>query len=184
MCSDEDIVVLSGGVCPSIPVDIYAKLTKIAKQKGSFVILDADGDLMIEGIKAKPNVIKPNNVEFEKILNSNFKSNDELVDAAKKLIEDGIENILISLGSQGALYITKDSSYYAKGLMVPVKSTVGAGDSMVSAIIYSLLNNYSNEDLLKFAVACGSATVTLEGTEACTLEQVNKYLNQIEVFKL
>lgn len=184
MCSFGDIVVLSGGVCPSIPVDIYATLTKIAKEKGSFVILDADGDLMVEGMKAKPNVIKPNNVEFEKILNSNFKSNEELVSAAKKLTEDGIGHILISLGSEGALYVTKESSYYAKGLKVPVKSTVGAGDSMVSAIIYSILNSYSDEDLLKFAVACGSATVSLEGTEACTLEQANEYLNRIEIIKL
>lgn len=184
LCSSDDIVVLSGGVCPSIPVDIYATLTKIAKSKGAFVILDADGELFTHGLKAKPNVIKPNDVEFEKLFNRKFNSNDDLISAAKELIADGIDNILLSLGSKGALYITKEGSYFAKGLKVPVKSTVGAGDSMVSAIIYSLINNYDNENLLRFAVGCGSATVTLEGTEACTLEQVNQYLNQIEIVKL
>lgn len=128
MCSSEDIVVLSGGVSPSIPKDIYKTLTKIAKEKGAFVVLDADGELLEQGIKAVPNIIKPNEHEFEMLLNKKLNSREELIEAAKEVINKGIDEVLISLGEKGALYVTKEGNFYGKGLKVPVKSTVGAGD--------------------------------------------------------
>ncbi|MFD3155670.1 1-phosphofructokinase [Haloimpatiens sp. FM7330] len=180
MCNDGDIVVLSGGVSPNIPKNIYAKLIEIAKEKGALTILDADGELLKEGIKSKPDIIKPNNHELMKLLNLKNDSEEELIRAGKKLNDEGIE-VLISLGEKGALYITKKGVYSAEGIKVDVKSTVGAGDSMVAAIIYSIVNNYSNEETLKFAVACGTSSVTLEGTEACNLEDVNKIFDMIKV---
>lgn len=181
LCNKEDIVVLSGGVSPSIPKDIYGKLIKIAKEKGAFTILDADGELLKEGIKENPDVIKPNEHEFELLLNKKIEGEEELINEAKKLIKGGIKKVLVSMGHKGALYVTETSSTYCKGLKLPVKSTVGAGDSMVAALVYSRIKKFTDEETIKYAVASGSAAVVLEGSEACTIEQVKTYLEKVTV---
>lgn len=181
LCSKDDIVVLSGGVSTSIPLDIYGRLIKIAKEKGAVTILDAEGQLLEEGIKEKPDVIKPNIQELSKLMNLDDESEDAIVKAARKLIEGGIKKILVSLGDKGAIYITEKGVYGCEGLKVPVRSTVGAGDSMVAALVYSLRNSLSEEETLQFANACGAASVSLEGTEACTLNQVKQLLDKIIV---
>lgn len=183
ICFNGDIVVLSGGVSPSVPKDIYKKLISIAKDKGAITILDADGELLREGLKAKPHIIKPNEYELSALFNKDQVSKKELIGIANKLRKDGISKILISMGAEGALYLTGSGIYSVKGLKVPVKSTVGAGDSMVAAIVYSMSNNFDDSETLRFATACGAATVTLEGTQACTLTQINDLLDKIEVIK-
>lgn len=181
LCKAGDIVILSGGVGPGIPKDIYGMLIKIAKEKGAITILDAEGALLEEGIAQKPNVIKPNIHELEKLMGERYKSEYEVIKAGRILVKQGIEKVLISLGDKGALLVTKDAVYSCKGLKVPVKSTVGAGDSMVAALVYSILKGLDQGDTLKFANACGAASVSIEGTEACTLEQVNPLLELVEV---
>lgn len=84
------------------------------------------------------------------------------------------------IGGKGGLFVTENGVYKCKGLKVPVKSTVGAGDSMVSAIVYSLINNYSDKETLRFATACGAASVALDGTQACTLQQVHELLKEVK----
>lgn len=181
MCNKDDVIVLSGGVSPSIPKDIYFNLTKIAKEKGSIVILDADGELLEKGLEACPDIIKPNNYELQKLLNISDLSNESIIKAAKELRNQGIKKVMISLGEKGGLFVTEKGVYRCEGLKVPVKSTVGAGDSMVAALVYSLLNNYDDKETLSFATACGAASVTLDGTQACTLGQVNELLKKVEV---
>lgn len=176
MCSFGDIAVLSGGVSPSVPVDIYKKLINIAKEKGAITILDADGDLLKEGLKAKPEFIKPNEFEFKKLAGITETSVEAMEKGALKLISDGIQNVMISLGERGAIYVTEGGSYHIKAPEVTVRSTVGAGDSMVAALIYGIINKFSPEVILSYSVASGSAAVSLEGTEACTLEQVKEIL--------
>ncbi|URZ02495.1 1-phosphofructokinase [Clostridium felsineum] len=181
MCNKDDIVVLSGGVAPGIEKNIYGTLTKIAKDNGAFVILDAEGELLSEGIKEKPYIIKPNDMEFELLLGKKLKNNDDIIEGAKEVIAKGVSNVLISLGSKGALFVTKDKAYYAKGLVVPVKSTVGAGDSMVAAFVYGIINSLNEMEILRFSIACGAASVSTEGTEACSLEDVQELLKRVEV---
>lgn len=184
LCNKGDIVVLSGGVSPNIPKDIYKTLIQIVKEREAFAVLDAEGELLKYGIEAKPDIIKPNEHEFEMLLNRQLKTREQLIEAAEEILNEGIKEILISLGEKGALYITKDGNYYGKGLKVPVKSTVGAGDSTVAALIYGKIKNFDNKDTLKFAIASGGASVSLEGTEACELQQVEELLKRVEIEKL
>lgn len=103
MCNNDDIVVLAGGVTPSIPKDIYAKMTTIAKQKGAFVILDADGELLSKGIEGTPDIIKPNNNELMSIFNLDSDDDESMIKAAKSLLSKGISKVLISLGEKGSI---------------------------------------------------------------------------------
>jgi len=181
LCNKDDIVVLSGGVSPNIPEDIYGTLTSIAKNKGALVILDADGPLLEQGLIEKPQIIKPNNHELSSLFSIDEENDEQILQAAYSLRKQGIQKILVSLGERGGFYITEKATYYAKGLKVNVKSTVGAGDSMVAALVYSIINKLSDIDTLKFATACGAATVGLEGTEACTLSQINELISKVEI---
>lgn len=181
VCKKDDIVVLSGGVSKGVPEDIYSMLTSIAKRKGAVVILDADGPLLKNGLKEKPHIIKPNNHELGALFNIDVNNEDEILAAAHKLRAGGVDKVLVSLGEKGGLYVTGKGTYYTKGLKVNVKSTVGAGDSMVAALVYSILNKYDDINTLKFATACGAATVMLEGTEACTESQINELISKVEI---
>lgn len=181
LCKKDDIVVLGGGVSPSITKDIYAKLIKIAKEAGAIVILDADGELLEAGLKEKPDIIKPNEHEISKIFNIENCNIDEIKKAAQQLVDDGIKKVMVSLGKNGSLLVSAEGIFYAEGLVVPVKSTVGAGDSMVAAMVYSIINKYSEIETLRFANACGAASVSTEGTEACALDQVKELLSKVKV---
>lgn len=186
MCHKGDVVVLSGGVGPTIPKNIYYTLINIAKDKGALTVLDAEGELLSEGIKAKPDIIKPNEFEFGILCKSEFTSEQDIAAAGGKFVSKGIGKVLVSLGSQGAIYITQSGAYSCGTIKVPVKSTVGAGDSMVAALVYSVINNLDDRMSLKFAIACGAAAVSLEGTQACTMQDVNKLLqlNSIETMEV
>ncbi len=184
LCGLGDIVVLSGGVSSSIPLDIYKTLTQIAKGKGSLVILDADGELLAEGLKALPHIIKPNEHELGRLLAIDSSNREEIIKGAKGLKNQGVEKLMLSLGSKGGIYFTEDDVYFSEGLKVPVKGTVGAGDSMVAGLIYSMIKKFNAEDTLRFAMACGTASVTLDGTEACSLNEVNSFFNRVEVVKI
>ena len=179
-CQKGDLVVLSGGIPIGIPKDIYGTLTRIAKEKGALVILDAEGSFLDEGIKEKPFAIKPNIYELSLLYGMKPEEVDEkkIIKGAISIKKKGVNSILISMGSLGAVYVTDNGIYTSKALKVPVKNTVGAGDSMVAALVYSLINNLDDMDTLSFAQACGGATVSLEGTKACTKEQVEELLPQ------
>lgn len=181
LCKEGDIVVLSGGVSSSIPKNIYKTLTAIAKNNGAIVILDAEGELLEEGLKEKPHIIKPNQHELELLLNIKIKGEEDVIKAAEIIREKGTEKIMVSLGEKGAIYVTDKVKLKGEGLNVPVKSTVGAGDSMVAALVYSMINKLNPMETLAFAQASGAASVMLEGTEACSLEQVKSLLNQAEL---
>lgn len=171
-----DVVVLSGGVSEGIPVKIYRLLTEIAKEKGALVALDAEGDLFREALEAKPDMVKPNDRELALYLGKEHLTEDEIVDAAKELVAKGISKVLVSRGEKGSILATAEGILKAEGLKVPVKSTVGAGDSMVAALIYSVLKGFGPRETLAMAQAAGAAAVMTEGTKACTLQEVESLL--------
>ena len=184
MCRKDDIIILTGGASPSVPRDIYKTMISIAKSQGAFVILDADGELLQRGIEAGPDLIKPNQYELNQLEGKETLTKDEMLEIAKKLRKEGVGKVLISLGSKGAMYLTKRGTYYAPSVPVNVKSPVGAGDAMVAALVHSKLQGLDDEQTLRYAVACAAATVTLEGTQTCTAAQVSKLLPEVKIKQL
>lgn len=181
MCKRDDIVVLSGGVPPGVPNDIYSTLTKIARKKAAIVIMDADGELLREGIEGHPDIIKPNENELSNFFKEQISNDNDTIKAADRLRRLGIDKVLVSQGGKGAILLTEKSTYQANAIKTCVKSTVGAGDSMVAALVYSQIHKYDQKKTLEFAIACGAASVAIEGTGACTLEQVNTILNSNKI---
>ena len=122
-----DIVVISGSMPKGSPRDTYYVWTKACREKGAKVILDADGDLFKAGLKASPYLIKPNHHELSALVGRTLSAPEELAETARKVMaEYGIEKVVVSMGGDGALYVTGEETIYAEGLKVPVGSTVGA----------------------------------------------------------
>lgn len=178
--NSEDIIIFSGSVPGNVDKKIYGNWISKAKEKGAKTILDADGELLKYGILAGPFLVKPNIDELEGMFNKKINGVKEAVEIAKSLLEYGIVIVVVSLGSEGAVFVNKDCSIYAHGLKVDVKSTVGAGDSMVAALAHSIEQGLSFEAAVKLAVATGTANVMTSGTEASDIKTIIELEKQVK----
>ena len=171
-----DIVVLAGSLPKGAPKDTYYTWVESCKKAGAKVFLDADGELLAEGLKAAPYLVKPNNDELSRMMGRELKTLDELADAGQALIRRGIEHVVVSMGGRGALYLRKDSVIYAPALKVKVGSTVGAGDSVVAALAYAEAEGLGEENTVRLSIATGAANVMCSGTQAAERSQIEELL--------
>ncbi len=175
-----DIVVLSGSVPEGINTDIYATYIKKIKQNNLRVILDADGILFKEAIEMGPYCIKPNKYELCKYLGIDEDCSEEkLITNAKKLLNKGIHLIVVSLGSKGAIFITKNQTIISRGLDIKPHSAVGAGDSMVGALAYGIEQELSLVEIVKYAMASSAGAVVTTGTKAPDIEIIDLLMKQV-----
>ena len=168
----DDILVLSGSIPQGVEKNIYELWIKEANAMGIKTILDADGELLKQGILSGPYLIKPNIHELEKLFGVKIDGIEEVISYCKSIFDYGVSMIAVSLGSEGALFMNKEKTIYAKGIKVKVKSTVGAGDSMVAALAFALDKGYSFEKSVTLSVAAATAGVMTEGTTAGSLEDI------------
>ncbi|MEO2507390.1 1-phosphofructokinase [Clostridium paraputrificum] len=175
---DGDILVLAGSIPKSLPEDIYEKIMERLQKKEIKIIVDATKDLLVNVLKFKPFLIKPNNHELGEIFNVELRTDEEIIEYAKKLQDKGARNVLISMAGDGAIFISESGEIIKSG--VPkgeVKNSVGAGDSMVAGFIAGYLKNYNFKEAFKMGVATGSATAFSEGL--ATKDEILKLLNEI-----
>ena len=178
--TEKDIVVLSGSLPKGAPKDTYGTWVKACRDTGAKVILDADGDLLAAGLEAAPYMIKPNNHEISRLMGKTLKTPEELEQAAKELMDQyDIGKIVVSMGGDGALYVTKDGTIYAEGLKVPVGSTVGAGDSVVAALAVAEEAGMSLEETVRLSTATGAANVMCSGTQAAEYEVIKDLIPKV-----
>lgn len=175
----EDILVLSGSVPQGVGKNIYEMWIKDAKKLGVKTILDADGELLKQGILSGPYLIKPNIHELEMLFDVKINGIQEVISHCKKIFNYGVNIIAVSLGSEGALFMNGEKIIYAHGLKVEVKSTVGAGDSMVAALAFALDKGYSFEKSATLSVAAATAGVMTEGTTAGDLSNILSIEKQV-----
>ena len=155
----DDILVLAGSVPNTLPQDIYEKIMGMLQDKGIKIVVDATKDLLLNVLKYKPFLIKPNNHELSEIFGVEIKTEEEIIDYAKKLQDKGARNVLVSRAGDGAILIAENGDIYKspapKGKVI---NSVGAGDSMVAGFIAGYLKNNSYEEAFKTGVASGSAS--------------------------
>lgn len=182
--SPGDIVILSGSLPKGANASLYYEWTKCFHSLGAIVFLDSDGEAMRLGVKARPNFIKPNGAELSGIAGKGLSTWQELIEAGMELLETGIEEIVISLGAAGAVFLSAGGVFKANSLKVPVHSTVGAGDAMVSAMAYGLEKKLSWETRIRLAMAMGAASVMSDGTQAPNADLVWRLAEQVEIQKM
>ena len=158
----KDIVVLSGSIPSSLKDDFYIDIIKKIKNKNLDFIIDTTGNQLMKSLEYKPLLIKPNKNELEELFNIKIDKLEEIKEYGEKLLQLGAENVIVSLGKDGALFFSKDESYYAYPVKGDLVNSVGAGDSMIGGFLYGLNKNLSKLDSFKWAVASGSATAFSE----------------------
>ena len=176
-----DTLILSGSVPRSISSTIYKDImTDILD--GIKVILDAKGDALLEGVKGKPYMIKPNNHELGDIFDVKLESIEDTIFYGRKLIDLGAQNIIVSMAGDGALLITPTNSYIASAPKGKLINSVGAGDSLVAGFTHGIYKNLEIVDSFKLGIACGSASAFSENL--CTKIEVDKLLKEITIIKI
>ena len=174
-------LVISGSLNEGLPTDFYQHIADLAKKSGSKVIVDTSGEALQKVLEAGVYLIKPNVGELAKLIGVERLEMDEVVHAAQKLIEKGrTEIVVVSLGPQGAVLVTATQTEFVPAPNVVKKSTVGAGDSMVGAMVWALSQNKSLKEVVQWGVACGSAATMNEGTQLFKLEDAKRLFGWLQ----
>lgn len=179
-----DVVVLSGSLPKGAPVELYRDWTRYFQERGALVFLDADGEALRRGVEGQPWLVKPNDAELSRLMGKPLESREELLAAGAHLLDQGIREVVISLGGEGALFLSREGRYMAKALKVPVQSTVGAGDSMVAAMTYGHVKKLPRKTFIQLAVAMGAASCMADGTQAPEEALVWRLAEQVEIMEV
>lgn len=178
------VVVLSGSIPPGVPSEFYGECIRVAKNSGKKVVLDAEGEAFREGLRAVPFAVKPNLHELELAVGKTLETRSEVVGAVKDILAQGVETVIVSMGPKGAIVADQKEIYQVDSWDVEVKGATGAGDSMVGALAYSMLNGSSLLDIAKITTAAGTITVSKEGTQICGFQEVMRSLDYVHVHEI
>jgi 6-phosphofructokinase 2 len=175
-----EFLVASGSLPPEAPVDFFAQVAKKAKKNNLKFILDTSGKALSEILKVGAFLLKPNNEELEALTGkkaTNLKEQKKLL--LEILVNYPVEVIVLSLGPKGAILATGNKATHFPALKVTAQSSIGAGDSMVAGIVYSLSMGKSLEEAVLYGLACGSATLKSPGTELLTKKDADLFYKKL-----
>lgn len=174
-------LVLSGSLNEGLHPDFYQKTTELAIASGTKVVVDTSGEALKKVLEKGVYLVKPNIGELAKLIGVERLEIGEVAPAARKLIEKGsAEIVVVSLGAQGAILVTETQTEFVKAPNVVRKSTVGAGDSMVGAMVWALSQNKNLKEVVQWGVACGSAATMNEGTQLFKLEDAKRLFEELK----
>ena len=180
---DGDILILSGSIPSCLDERLYESIMKKVEDRDIKVIVDATKNLLLNVLKYKPFLIKPNNHELAEMFNVELNSTEDVVFYARKLKEMGAQNVLISMGKDGALLVTENDEVFASSVAKgEVVNSVGAGDSMVAGFIAGYLKSNSYEEALRLGAATGGATAF--SSDLATREFIDKLVDEIKIEKI
>ncbi len=171
-----DYLVISGSLNEGLPTNFYSKIAQIAKASGVKVVADTSGEALQKVLETGVYLVKPNIGELAKLIGVERLELSDVEKAAKKLIEKGsAEIIVVSLGAEGAILVTKDTTEFVAAPKAEKKSTVGAGDSMVGGMVWALSQNKTLKEVIQIGVCCGTAATMNEGTQLFKAEDVERF---------
>ena len=177
------IITLTGSIPSGIETEKLLAVLKEYENEGARIVIDSRSVSLEELIAFKPWLIKPNKDEAENYLGKRINTPRDAATAASALFAKGIKNVIISLGSEGAVIATREGNWYAKAPRADVLSTIGAGDSAVAGFIDGFLRGLPVSDCLKNAVAFGTAACIREGTAPPLLADVEHFRDEIAIFR-
>jgi 6-phosphofructokinase 2 len=175
-------LVLSGGLAPGVPDDFFARLVKLANAHGVRVVLDSNGPVLTHALREGVYLFKPSLRELREFTGLELIDTDSQVAAARQLIAQGQAQVVaVSLGEDGALLVSADESWQAHSIRVEVKTTIGAGDSFVAAMVWSLSREANLLKAFQYGMASGAAALLAPGTSLSQAADVHALLPQLTV---
>ena len=171
--------VLAGSLPPGVPDSFYAQIIEILNAHQAISILDTTGESLRLGCEAKPFLVKPNAEETHKLTGLPVDTASQIAIAAAELRRMGAQNVVISMGKKGALLQTADESWLIHSPKIQEKNPIGAGDSMVGGLVWSLSQGYSLKESLGWGAASGAATASMSGTEVGSRALIEELFQQV-----
>jgi 6-phosphofructokinase 2 len=168
-------LIASGSLPPGVPTDFYSRIGEMAQKFGSRYIVDTSGQALLAALRSGAFLLKPNLNELQALARRKIENGYEMEKAAREVLENAnVEVLVISFGAGGALLVTRDECEHMRAPTVPVRSKVGAGDSMVGGIVLKLSQGESLREAVRYGVAAGTAAVMTPGTELCRRDDVER----------
>ena len=153
-----DAVAISGSAPPGVPKDLYARLIARCREQNVPVLLDTSGDLLREGVKALPTLIKPNEDEISALTGCDPANREETVQALRKLVGQGIRYAVLSLGAEGAILVSGEGILRGRPPRIVPKNTVGCGDSMLAGFAVGIARGLPVRECFRTALAVSAAS--------------------------
>ena len=174
-----DTLVIAGSIPNTMPDDVYERMLERISRKDVKIVVDATKQLLVNSLKYKTFLIKPNRQELSEIFGTEVKTEEDIEKYAKELQKMGAKNVLISLGGEGAMLIDENGEKHKAGVLKEkVINTVGSGDSMVAGFVAGYEKEHSYPYALKLGSVCGNATAFLSGL--ATREKIDELLVKFE----
>lgn len=181
LLSKATVVAGSGSMPKGLPGDFYGQLINLARKAGKPFLLDTSGEALIQGIKAQPYFVKPNNDEIKVLVGAELRSDEDIVHVLQKFMEDGIKLPVISLGAQGSMAGYNQHVYKITVPKIQCKNPVGSGDSFVAGIAVGIERGMAIEDVLSLGAACGTANAMEDESGFVRKEVVEELFPQIKI---
>lgn len=178
----DDVVVLSGSKPAGLSESYYQEIIEKLVQSGTQFVVDTTGKELQDSLASKPLMIKPNNHELEELYNVSIETEADMIFYGKKLVEEGAQNVIISMAEKGAMLFTETGVYHGKAPKGNLKNSVGSGDSMVAGFTGIFAKTNDSLEAFKYGIACGSATAFEE--DLATIDKIEALLPQIEINEL
>ena len=179
-----DWLVVAGSIPPPLSHDIYAEIITMARENWVHPVLDADGPALVTGIAAKPEMVKGNRREFERLLGSRLSDERSTLEAAGVLRGMDIRMAVVTRGREGAVAVCDEGSFRSVAPRVRAVSAVGSGDGFLAGIVLSLSRGDNMENALRLGVAAGTACVLTPGTELCRRREVDILQPRVKVQRI
>lgn len=184
LAETHDWFVLTGSLPPGVPDDIYATIIRKVQARGKHVALDTSDAALRAAVPTGPTVVKPNTLELQQLLGVQIVGLEAIEVAARRLLGTGTQLVVISMGAQGALFVNQETSLLATPPNVVVKSTVGAGDAMVSGIVVGNIEGLDLEACARFATAFSVGAITVIGPNLPPEEDLARYRQQVVIHRV
>lgn len=180
------VICFSGSISPGLPLDIYATLIRIAKAKGALTMLDTSGEALAYGLKAQPDVCKPNREELEQLCGKPLERLQDVVAAAKQLVRSGVGTVIVSLDKDGCVAASRRAVYLAMPPSIHPVNTVGCGDSLVAGIAHVISEAPAiSQDVWKQALVMGTAAAASNAMQELAghidIDQVRQFADRVKV---
>lgn len=176
------VVVASGSLPAGLPDDFYARTAKHVAELGARFVLDTSGPALAEAMSGPIYLLKPSFGELSRLLGEPLDGEQKCIRAARRLVMAGkAEIVALTMGHHGALLVTRDEALRAPPLRVKVASAVGAGDSFLGAMVWSLARGDDIRESFRYGVAAGTAAVMYPGTQLCRATDVHDLYRKVVV---
>jgi 1-phosphofructokinase family hexose kinase len=179
-----DWLVLAGSIPPPLSPDIYAEIITMARERWAHAVLDADGAALAAGVAARPEMVKGNRRELERLLGRPLGDEESTLEAARLLRAQTIRTAVVTRGREGAVAVGDEGSWRSVAPRVRAVSAVGSGDAFLAGVVLALSSGSSMEEALRLGVAAGTAAVLTPGTELCRRREVDILQPRVKVQRI